>query len=72
DGRESKIDTHKHDSVSRARSGKGEWKPELASSSEQAIQGEKNNMSMDEMQKMGEKKAEEGKTPSGSSSSHKA
>jgi hypothetical protein len=58
--------------VSRAKSGQGEWKPELASQSEQSVQAEKNDMSVEEMQKMGEKKAQEGKEPSGSSSSGKA
>ena len=57
--------------MNKAKSGKGEWKPELASASEQAVSGDKNNMSMDEMQKLGEQKAQEGKTPSGSSSSDK-
>lgn len=69
--RDQKIDHHKKDSVDKAKSGKGEWKPELASSSEQAVSGDKNNMSMEEMQKLGEKQAEQGKTPSGSSSSDK-
>lgn len=65
--RGNKIEKEKSDSVSKAQSGQGEWKPELASQSEQIMQGEKSNMSMKEMQKMGEKKAEEGKKPSGSS-----
>lgn len=72
DARPSKIETHKQDSVARAQAGKGEWKPELASQSEQAVQQENNDMTIEEMQKMGEKKAEEGKRPSGSSSSDKA
>lgn len=69
--RDEKIEHHKQDSVQKAKKGDAEWKPELASSSEQAVAGEKTDMSMEEMQKMGEKKAEEGKTPSGSSSSGK-
>lgn len=69
--RDEKIEHHKQDSVQKAKKGDAEWKPELASSSEQAVAGDKHDMSMDEMQKMGEKKAEEGKTPSGSSSSGK-
>ena len=69
EGRDKKIDHHKHDSVNKAKSGEGEWKPELASSSEQIAKAEKNDMSMDEMQKMGSKKAEQDKTPAGSSSS---
>ncbi|KAJ9650814.1 hypothetical protein H2198_009881 [Neophaeococcomyces mojaviensis] len=67
--RDQKIDHHKHDSVNRAKSGKGEWKPELASQSEQIVSGDRDDMSMDEMQKLGEKKAEEGKAPAGSESS---
>lgn len=67
--RDAKIDHHKHDSVQKAKKGDAEWKPELASSSEQAVASEKNDMSMEEMQKMGKDKAEQGKSPSGSSSS---
>lgn len=67
--RDQKIDHHKHDSVQKAKKGDAEWKPELASNSEQAVAGDKNNMSMEEMQKMGKEKAEKGKAPSGSSSS---
>ncbi|RVX67587.1 hypothetical protein B0A52_08116 [Exophiala mesophila] len=63
------IDHHKSDSVEKAKTGKGEWKPELASASEQAISGDKNNMTVEQMQKLGSKKSEEGKSPSGSSSS---
>ena len=66
-GRAQKIEQEKLDSVSKAESGKGHWKPELASSSEQGVQSDKSNMSMDEMQKMGEKNAEQGKKPSGTS-----
>ncbi|KPI35143.1 uncharacterized protein AB675_1353 [Cyphellophora attinorum] len=72
DKRSEKIDTHKHDSVGKAKSGEGEWKPELASQSEQVAQHENNDMSMKEMQDMGAKKAEDGKRPSGSESSKKA
>ncbi|KAK5078054.1 hypothetical protein LTS08_003105 [Lithohypha guttulata] len=72
DDRHSKIDHHQSDSIDRAKSGKGEWKPELASQSEQVVNGDKHNMSMEEMTKMGEQKAEEGKKPSGSSSSQGA
>lgn len=63
------IDHHKSDSVEKAKTGKGEWKPELASSSEQAISGDKNDMTIEQMQKLGSKKAEEDKSPSGSESS---
>lgn len=55
--------------MQKAKKGDAEWKPELASNSEQAVAGDKNNMSMEEMQKMGKEKAEKGKAPSGSSSS---
>ena len=55
--------------MNKAKGGKGEWKPELASSSEQAVNGDKHNMTMEEMQKLGSQKAEEGKTPAGSESS---
>jgi hypothetical protein len=72
DKRSEKIDTHKQDSVGKAKSGNGEWKPELASQSEQVAQHENNDMSMKEMQKMGADKADEGKRPSGSESSKKA
>ncbi|KEF51641.1 uncharacterized protein A1O9_12276 [Exophiala aquamarina CBS 119918] len=67
--RASNIDRHKSDSIEKAKTGKGEWKPELASSSEQAISGDKHNMTIEQMQKLGEKKSEEGKNPSGSDSS---
>ena len=69
EGRDQKIEKHKQDSISKAKNGNGEWKPELASQSEQIAQSEKNDMSMEEMQKMGKQKAEEGKTPAGSESS---
>jgi len=67
--RASDIDRHKSDSVEKAKTGKGEWKPELASSSEQAISGDKHNMTIEQMQKMGETKSEQGQKPSGSDSS---
>jgi hypothetical protein len=66
--RDSKIDHHKNDTVQKAKEGNGEWKPELASNSEQAVKHDNHDMSMEEMQKHGAKKAEEGKQPSGSSS----
>lgn len=65
--RDQKIESHKQDSVQKAKDGAGEWKPELASSSEQIAAADKHDMSMEEMQKQGAKKAEEGKNPSGSS-----
>lgn len=67
--RAQEIDRHKGDSVEKAKTGRGEWKPELASSSEQAVQSEKDGMTMEQMQKMGAGKAEENKSPSGSDSS---
>jgi hypothetical protein len=64
--RDAKIEHHKNDSVQKG--GKGEWKPELASNSEQTVKADRHEMSMEEMQKEGAKKAEEGKQSSGSSS----
>jgi len=61
--RAAKIDEHKHDSVNKAKKGSGEWNPELASNSEQGVRADKHNMSMDEMQKQGSSKAEQGKEP---------
>ena len=66
--RDVKIDHHKNDTVSKAKKGEGEWKPELASNSEQAVKADNHAMSMKEMQEQGAKKAESGKQPSGSSS----
>lgn len=59
--RASDIDRHKSDSVEKAKSGKGEWKPELASQSEQALSGDKHNMTMEQMQKMAAEKGKEKK-----------
>ncbi len=39
----------------------------MASQSEQVVAGEKANMSMDDMTKLGEKKSEEGRNPSNTS-----
>jgi len=66
--REAKIDHHKHDSIEKSKTGKGEWKPELASNSEQAVKHDNHDMTMEEMQKHGEAKAKEGQQPAGSSS----
>jgi hypothetical protein len=49
--------------LSKKKQGSGEWKPELASNSEQAVKHDKHDMSMEEMQAEGAKKAEEGKQP---------
>jgi hypothetical protein len=45
--------------LSEAKAGKGEWKPELASNSEQAVRYEGHNMSIEEMQKEAAQKAKE-------------
>jgi hypothetical protein len=42
---------------------KQEWKPELASNSEQIVKYEKHNMSFEEMQAEAVKKSQEGKEP---------
>ena len=47
--------------LAKQKRGEGEWKPELASNSEQTVKHDKHNMSFEEMQKEGEKKAKEGK-----------
>jgi hypothetical protein len=49
--------------LSKQKGGNGEWKPELASNSEQAVKHDDHDMSMEEMQKEGAKKSEEGKQP---------
>jgi hypothetical protein len=54
--RAAKIEKHKQDAVQKG--GKGDWKPELASDSEQSVAGEKSTLTMEEMQKMGEKKGQ--------------
>jgi hypothetical protein len=46
--------------LSKAKAGKGEWKPELASNSEQVVRHEGHNMSIEEMQKEAVQKAKEG------------
>lgn len=56
-----KIESHKQDSVSKVKAGKGEWKPELASASEQSVQGDKSQMTMEEMTKKGEEKGKSDK-----------
>jgi len=63
------IDHHKGDSVEKAKTGRGEWKPELASSSEQHVKADKHDMTLEEMQKLGSKRSEEDKNPGGSDSS---
>ena len=64
--RDAKIDHHKHDSLNKQKKGEAEWKPELASNSEQTAAADKDTKSMKKMQDEGAKKAEEGKEPSGS------
>ena len=58
DGRAQKIDDHKADSLEKAKTGQGEWKPELASQSEQITHAGKHDMTMEELQKMGKDKGE--------------
>ncbi|KIW64399.1 hypothetical protein PV04_09334 [Phialophora macrospora] len=58
EGRAEDIDRHKADSLDKAKTGRGEWKPELASQSEQITHASKNDMTMEEMQKMTKEKAE--------------
>jgi hypothetical protein len=53
----------KQESFSKAKEGKGEWKPELASNSEQIVRQERHNMSIEEMQREATQKAKEGKKP---------
>jgi len=57
--RDKEIERHKGDSVEKAKTGRGEWKPELASQSEQALQGDKDGVTMEQLQKMGEQKAKD-------------
>merc|ERR1712058_51537 len=57
---------HKSDSLKKAKTGQGEWKPELGSNSEQNVRGDKHNMTMEQMQKLGQQKANEDKNPGGS------
>ena len=45
--------------MQKAKGGKGEWKEELASDSEETVAASKRDHSMEEMQKMAEKKGEE-------------
>ncbi|OAP62959.1 hypothetical protein AYL99_02186 [Fonsecaea erecta] len=59
ENRAADIERHKSDSVEKAKTGRGEWKPELASQSEQATRGDKHNMTMEQMQKMTKEKAEQ-------------
>ncbi len=58
---EKEREKHKHDSVQKAKDGKGHWKEELASDSEEAVAGDRHDHSMEEMQKMGEQKGEKDK-----------
>jgi hypothetical protein len=67
--RDKDIEHHKNDSVNKAKTGQGEWKPELGSNSEQAVRGDKHNMTMEQMQKLGQERANEDKNPGGSDSS---
>lgn len=51
------MESHKQESLTKAKQGSGEWKTELASDSEQAIKHDKHNMSIEEMQAEGAKKS---------------
>ncbi|KAH0844329.1 hypothetical protein FOPE_10028 [Fonsecaea pedrosoi] len=59
EGRAADIERHKSDSVEKAKTGRGEWKPELASQSEQATRGDKHNLTMEQMQKLAKEKGEQ-------------
>ena len=41
---------HKNDQIQKQKEGKGHWKPELASNSEEAINADRSSKSMEEMQ----------------------
>ncbi|ETI21379.1 hypothetical protein G647_07726 [Cladophialophora carrionii CBS 160.54] len=62
EGRAENIDRHKADSLDKAKTGRGEWKPELASQSEQITHASKNDMTMEEMQNLTKQKAEKDKS----------
>lgn len=64
DDRHTRVEYHKQESITKQKEGQGIWKTELASQSEQIVAGEKSDLSMEEMTKLGEQKAEEGKNPS--------
>jgi hypothetical protein len=49
--------------LSKAKAGKGGWKPELATNSEQIVRYERHNVSIEGMQKEAAQKAKEGKKP---------
>ncbi|KAK4204801.1 hypothetical protein QBC40DRAFT_292651 [Triangularia verruculosa] len=57
----SAFDHHKQDSLSKQKSGKGHWKPELASNSEEAVKADRNsgNASIKDLQEQTKKAAEE-------------
>lgn len=63
-GIEHEREKHKQDSVQKAKDGKGEWKEELASDSEETVAASKSDHSMEEMQKMGSQKGEKDNKPS--------
>lgn len=54
--RNSEVEYHKRDSISKAKQGKGEWKEELASSSESIVKAEKGDIKVtaDTMKKLQE------------------
>ncbi|KAK0741772.1 hypothetical protein B0T21DRAFT_360103 [Apiosordaria backusii] len=57
----SDFDHHKQDSLSKQKSGKGHWKPELASNSEEAVKADRStdNSSIKDLQEKTKKAAEE-------------
>ncbi|EXJ84551.1 hypothetical protein A1O3_05220 [Capronia epimyces CBS 606.96] len=70
--RHHEIDRHKSDSVEKAKTGKGEWKPELASSSEQSVHGDKHNLTIEQMQKLGSEKSKSSGGSDSSTGTHKS
>ena len=59
--RSADIEQHKEDTVSKARRGQGEWKPELATTSEQDVRADRDGKSLQELEREGAGKAQEEK-----------
>ncbi|KAI4141858.1 MAG: hypothetical protein LQ340_007515 [Diploschistes diacapsis] len=61
--RRAEIEKHKHDSLDKQKDGKGHWKGELASSSEQVVKADRGetNASEDNIKKLQKETAELGK-----------
>ncbi|CEJ92431.1 hypothetical protein VHEMI08085 [[Torrubiella] hemipterigena] len=49
-GENENVEQHKHDLLQKHGQGRGEWKPELASDSEEAVRADKGKQSIKEMQ----------------------